>query len=718
MSFDKIKVMRNAERFLSQGKIRAAINEYQRVVENDPKDFSTMNILGDLYVKNSDSSQAVGCFTQVAEHYNKQGFAHKAIAIYNKISRIEPDSIEISAKLAQLYQIKGSVVEARMHYNILAEQYERKGQMIEALTVWKKIAELDPNNTQIYLKIAEAYKHEDQPEEAAKAFTEAGLRLNEQKNFEQSIEVFTKALEVKKHYLRALSGLVKAQIGMGCADEAAKTLEDILEEQPYNRDILLLLIDCYIDLGNSSEAENAVVKLVEQEPASYAKFLDIVKINLKNGDLDGATRLLTISSEHLLIGGQSEDFLSWVNEILARNPEQIEAQRLLIQYYSWHRNEDELKNSLIRMAELAQMLGAIDDEASALSQLVSLLPYETGYVERLREIKSALGLEDDEAEIEAYSDQALNLETFIAADDFADDLQPDNADEFDFAGIEKSFAFEAEDIAFNNSSNGTGDHILFDETFASAYIEDASSAEPADLEVAVSELSIADELKLQKEIEGIEFYIAQGYKDLALKSLDALENEFGQSEELASLRDQIVDEAPIFADVEIEAAPLETIKAPVKIELNNSGFEILEELRNEFGFEDEAEEALSNDYETHYHLAVAYQEMGLMEDSIKEYQDAINCTSPDDGTRRFFKCSNLLGHCFMEKQMPNLALMWFKRCLEVSDLTDDEKQALFYELGNAYETGGDAVKAVEFFEKLYAENVDYRDVSQRLDNLK
>ncbi len=61
--------MRNAERFLSQGKIRAAISEYQRIVENDPKDFSTLNILGDLYAKNSEKQEAIGCFTQVAEYY-------------------------------------------------------------------------------------------------------------------------------------------------------------------------------------------------------------------------------------------------------------------------------------------------------------------------------------------------------------------------------------------------------------------------------------------------------------------------------------------------------------------------------------------------------------------------------------------------------------------------------------------------------------------------
>ncbi len=113
MSFDKIKAMRNAERFLSQGKIRAAISEYQRVVENDPKDFSTLNILGDLYMKNSEKHEAVGCFTQVAEHYNGQGFAHKAIAVYNQISRIEPNSMEVSAKLAHLYQSKDSLSEAR-----------------------------------------------------------------------------------------------------------------------------------------------------------------------------------------------------------------------------------------------------------------------------------------------------------------------------------------------------------------------------------------------------------------------------------------------------------------------------------------------------------------------------------------------------------------------------------------------------------------------------
>src|ERR1043166_3721216 len=98
MGFDRAKAMRNAERFVAQGKIRSAIDEYKSVVENDPRDIATLNMLGDLHAKNADKKEAVRCYLLVAEHYSSQGFSQKAIAIYNKISRIQPDSIEVTTK--------------------------------------------------------------------------------------------------------------------------------------------------------------------------------------------------------------------------------------------------------------------------------------------------------------------------------------------------------------------------------------------------------------------------------------------------------------------------------------------------------------------------------------------------------------------------------------------------------------------------------------------
>ena len=51
MAFDKVKTLRAAERYLEMGKIPAAIKEYCKIVEGEPDDFTTLNILGDLHVR-------------------------------------------------------------------------------------------------------------------------------------------------------------------------------------------------------------------------------------------------------------------------------------------------------------------------------------------------------------------------------------------------------------------------------------------------------------------------------------------------------------------------------------------------------------------------------------------------------------------------------------------------------------------------------------------
>ena len=725
MSFDKIKAMRTAERCLAQGKIRAAITEYKRVVENDPKDFGTLNILGDLYIKNAEEQEAVGCFTQVADHYNTQGFSQKAIAVYNKISRLKPNSMEISAKLAHLYKSKGSFSEARTHYTSLAEQYQRNGQKIEALAIWKQIADLDPHDTGTYLKIAEVYWQEEQKDEAANAFAEAGKRLSAQGQYESALTAFSRALEINRHDLAILKGYVNAQIKVDCGDEAAKVLENILEQQPYNRDILYLLIDCYIDSENPVEAEKAVIKLVEQEPTNYPKFLDLVEIHLKNKDLDSATRILSMSSEHLLVGGQSEQFLKFTNKILERNPEHLDALRLSVRYYGWHRDESELKKSLEKLAEIAQLNDSVEDERYALSQLVMIAPHEVRYAQRLQELKIQYGFEETEYKvadsIENSSENVPEFENFdVIGDESADENSQlydadfgDSDGNFEYATEEKSFEFNQ-----NGSSNGSTVSVSTvekpEDYIVEGVLDEIYSTETAPKELETTELKPADEIKLVSEIESIEFYIAQGYKELAEKTLNTLTEKFGNRLELAELRAKMDNTLSPFA---MNGAPKAEKIEKIEQVLEAKSEDDFNDFRSGLGLE-ESEQKAEGDYETHYHTATAYHEMGLMEEAIREFQDAINLAKPDDGTRRFFQCANLLGHCFMEKTMPNLALTWYRRGLETVGLSEEEKQAIYYEIGNAYEIGEEKEKAIEYFEKIYAENIDYRDISKRLKFLK
>lgn len=743
MSFDKTKAMRSAERYLSQGKIRAAISEYKQIVEQDQKDFSTLNMLGDLHVKNSDKKEAIACFFRVADHYGKQGFSQKAIAIYNKIAKLQPDTPEVSARLAELYQEKGSLAEARSHYISLAEQYQRAGKKIEALAVWKQISQLDPYNADVCLKIAESYWKENQKDESAEAFTEAGNRLTAQSKHEAALAAYSRALEIRQNDFKALNGFVKSQISLGYADEAAKTLENILEKQPYNRDILFLLVDCHLETDNPEEAEKAAIKLVEQEPANYPKFLDLIAAYLKNNDLESASRILSMSSEHLLVGGQSEDFLKWTNEILARDPEHIVALRLLIRYYGWQRDESEVKNTLERLAETSRVQNSIEDERFALAQLVRIVPHEVVFTERLREVNETYGFSDtayQENLAEEYGESQASSEV-PQFDNFEDP-------EYSASGVteyQTDFDFSANGNVneFDFSQNSFDSDVQNNQSVADAnvsFAEVSFSSESFDAGENTRNLSFAEEQKLEKEIESIDFYIEQGYHDLALKTLEELEDQFGRQPQILNLRAQISGNVPDEKNIETAptafAEPLaagfdftpvveeETVAevsfSPVEVEENaisaSESYTSFDDFKNDLGLEESAP-TNDNDYETHFQTATVYKEMGLSEEAIREFQDAINLVSPNDGTRRYFQSAHLLGNCFMEKQMPNLALMWYKRALETKDLTDDEKQGMWYEIGNAYQSGGEPDKALENFEMIYAVNVDYRDVGERIQSL-
>ena len=679
MSFDKAKAMRNAERFVAQGKIRAAISEYRAVVDNDPRDIATLNMLGDLHAKNAEKREAVSCYLQVADHYNTQGFSQKAIAIYNKISRIQPESIEVSAKLAELHKGKGSLSEARAHYTTLAEHYQKNGRRLEALAMYKQIALLDPNNTDVCMNLADSYMRENQKEDAVEAFAEAGARFSRQGRNEDAIRALMKGFDIKSTDLRILNGLVKAQTALGRAPKAASLLEEILENEPYNRDVLYLLIECCMDSNNAAGAEKAIIKLVEIEPANYPKFLDLIRIYLNVNDPESAARILTMSSEYLLAGGQADECGKWINEILERNPAQVSGLRLLVRYNSWLKDENGFRLALERLYGAASIVESIDDERFALTQLVVIRPHETRYRDRLNEINEQYGFE------ESSLDEEL-LHAQFAPDEVAEIPAETNGHDSDASVIERNGKV-VEDVFVEGSS---GFEV----------VRNDSADENG-------RLSHADEERIQKELESISFYIENDYNDLAEKALAELGREFGDREEFAELRRKIG------AEFEEEKPVEATIVVTPEVTANALG---IDEIRSEFGLES-GDETEGDDYETHYHMAVAYQEMGLMEEAIREFQDAVNLTTADDGTRRFFQCSYLLGHCFLQNGKPKHTITWLQRALEVSDLTDDEHHGLWYELALAHEANGDDENAAKYFEQVYAENVDFRDVGERVKNL-
>ena len=125
-----------------------------------------------------------------------------------------------------------------------------------------------------------------------------------------------------------------------------------------------------------------------------------------------------------------------------------------------------------------------------------------------------------------------------------------------------------------------------------------------------------------------------------------------------------------------------------------------------------------DDPETHYNLGVAFREMGLLDEAIAELQKV--CTAIDHGKAfsQPVQTYTWLAQCFLDKGVPEAAIRWYEKALNIPGLDDEARVAINYELGSACETALDKPAALRHFTSVYGSNIDYRDVAERIQALK
>ena len=129
------------------------------------------------------------------------------------------------------------------------------------------------------------------------------------------------------------------------------------------------------------------------------------------------------------------------------------------------------------------------------------------------------------------------------------------------------------------------------------------------------------------------------------------------------------------------------------------------------------EVSAQDDPETHYNLGVAFREMGLLDEAIGEFQKVVKGAQKGSYPPNFLQACSLLAVSFMDKGMPQIAARWYTRALETPDLNEESTLALEYDLGVAYEQAGETHNALARFSEVYSQNIDYRDVAEKIRTL-
>ncbi|HJP85900.1 MAG TPA: tetratricopeptide repeat protein [Gemmatimonadaceae bacterium] len=114
------------------------------------------------------------------------------------------------------------------------------------------------------------------------------------------------------------------------------------------------------------------------------------------------------------------------------------------------------------------------------------------------------------------------------------------------------------------------------------------------------------------------------------------------------------------------------------------------------------------DFDSHYDLGIAYKEMGLIDEAIAEFQKALR------GATHRIRAYEALGQCFIDRNDYETAITVLGRALREPGMEDEDLIGVLYLLGFASEGSKKPRDAAAYYQRVFAIDIDFRDVSKRL----
>jgi tetratricopeptide (TPR) repeat protein len=373
----KAKLLREAEKFVLQGRISHAIGEYLKIVKSDPEDVLTLNTIGDLYLRQGRVEEANRLFLQVAEAYTRNSFLLKAIAVYKKILASDPTHLEINSKIADLYARQGLSVDARIQYLYVADLYSKAGLTDESLLAFEKAVEMDHSNSEVQLKVqlklGEIYLSKGMEEKAHQYFASAARAQSKAGNAEAAVATFQRALLLKPLDVEILSDYLESAEELGDVGPVLEHLHQCLVQAPEDVPLLDLAGRAHLAKGEFENSLERFKSAFAVDDSRYDNFLLASRALAEMGNYDRAAECLDPILPTLISRRETERAVQAYQFILQADSSNIFTVKKLADLYS--ATNDELRH-LEALQKIAHHYASSDSPKEALEYIERILQFD------------------------------------------------------------------------------------------------------------------------------------------------------------------------------------------------------------------------------------------------------------------------------------------------------------------------------------------------------
>ncbi len=390
MAYSKSKYVEAAQKLLNQGKVPQAIAEYQQILKYEPKDQVTLMTIGELYIRQGDTFQAIDYFERLAQIFVGDGFLTKAIAVYKRIAKLAPEEIRPLEKLADLYVQQGVMSEARPLFLQLAEIHLKGHRQPEAVALLKKLLMAEPDNLRIQIRLADLYTAMGQTADAIEAYVAAAQRALARGDSAECEKLADRALKLDPKNMAAV--IVKARIHSSKGDvaEAAKALEQVADLDKGGEQTELLL-DMYLKNSDWEHAAALASRVFDADPKNFGPAQKITEALLHADEGERAMELLQRIRVPMVDAGEQENVGRLLHDLTARLPGRIEPLEWLVEFYGRTSDSFRLADALAHLGDALAGAKQYERAKEVYEQLVARQPESDAPKRKLSAILRKLG---------------------------------------------------------------------------------------------------------------------------------------------------------------------------------------------------------------------------------------------------------------------------------------------------------------------------------------
>jgi tetratricopeptide (TPR) repeat protein len=418
---DRDAALRTAERLLRQGKLEGAIAEYVRLTDDQPRDWNSVNALGDLYVRAGNPERAVAQFVRIADHLFDEGFLPKAGALYKKALKVKHDHEHTLFRLSEIAVQQGLLADGKLYLRQLAQQRQNRGDQQGAAECVLRLGSIDEDDGEAKLAAANAAQAIGRTPEAVVFLQEAAAAFEKQRRSAEAVDALVAATQLVPDDQALRATVARTLLAAGQTERAQPFLTaSAVADDP---DLLLAVARHDLTSGRTAEGHAGLMRAVALAPDRQEQVARLADDLCAANRIHDAYGCIEVLADAALFEAAFDRATQLLESFLARH-RVIPALLKLVDVYVDAGLDDRITAVQEQLADAYMDDGQPAQARVVAEDLIARAPDVEVNVQRLRRALIALGVDDIEAVVARQLDVAPIFDELLEFDSMDSEPSP------------------------------------------------------------------------------------------------------------------------------------------------------------------------------------------------------------------------------------------------------------------------------------------------------